>query len=49
MDGNKLPLFVIFKAKVRKSVESDLPSILPAVIHGYVQTNAWVDERCMRI
>ena len=49
MDGTKLPLFEIFKAKVGGSVEPDLPSILLAGLYGCVQPNAWMDERCMRM
>jgi len=47
--GQKLPLFVIFKAQPNGPIEQSLPELLPAGMYGCCQEKGWMDNRSMEI
>ncbi|GMF38787.1 unnamed protein product [Phytophthora lilii] len=40
-DGTKLPLFLVFKAKPRGTIEKKLDNLLPPGVFGCSQENGW--------
>lgn len=48
-NGEKLPLFLIFKGQTGRTIERNLNDILPDTVFGCCQSKGWMESRVMMI